>query len=605
MPTSDLTSAAPATLARPAARRFAIDLPLAKTLVVVNGLVPMALLVWDALHHELGANDVNFAIRTTGLVGLVMLMLSLAVTPLRRITGWNVIIGVRRALGLLAFFYLASHFVIFFVFDRAGSLSSTIDEILTRTYLQIGTIALVLMSALALTSTDKMVQRLGAKRWKLLHRLAYPIAILAVIHFLLLVKSDIRAPRAFAIVLGVLLVYRVVRHYLDLRQRAHAPRAAPATASANAARAAAAAARQRRFWSGELRVARVFQETHDVKTFRLVSPDGGPLPFDYRPGQYLNIKLDISGRRVNRSYTIASSPSRGQHCELSVKRAKDGYASHFLHDAVREGDLVKVSAPAGRFVFDGASAERAPSERVLLVAGGVGITPLMSMVRWLTDRAWPGDIYLAISVRTRADIIFQDELAYLERRFPNLHVVVTLSQPDADWAGARGHVSAALLAGLVPDLGRRRTPVFLCGPEPMMLAVRALLGTLGVAPEDVATEEFVSPPAGAEAAVDAAPIASDAGPADDDASATATVAFARSAVTTEVEAPTTLLEAAESCGVSIPFECRSGICGQCKTRLTAGRVVMEVQDALSAVDRQRGLVLACQARPRGPVTLDA
>jgi ferredoxin-NADP reductase len=121
-----------------------------------------------------------------------------------------------------------------------------------------------------------------------------------------------------------------------------------------------------------------------VKTFRLVATDGGALSFEHAAGQYLNLALAIDGKRVNRSYTIASSPTQADYCEISVKRAPQGRASRHLHDVVRDGDRLQVSAPAGRFVF---AHEKA--ERCVLIAGGVGITPLMATVRRLTDRCWP------------------------------------------------------------------------------------------------------------------------------------------------------------------------------------------------------------------------
>ncbi|HEY6356836.1 MAG TPA: protein-methionine-sulfoxide reductase heme-binding subunit MsrQ, partial [Vicinamibacterales bacterium] len=187
-----------------------VDTPFAKRVVIVNCLVPAALLVWDAFRHQLGINEVNFAIRTTGLIGLILITLALLVTPLRTLTGWNRLISVRRNLGVIAFAYLSAHFLIFFWWDRQASLASTVNEIVMRRYLWFGTGALVLMIPLALTSTDAMVRRVGAKRWKALQRLAYVIALAAVVHYYLLVKSDTRQPLAFAAVIGALLLYRLV-----------------------------------------------------------------------------------------------------------------------------------------------------------------------------------------------------------------------------------------------------------------------------------------------------------------------------------------------------------------------------------------------------------
>jgi ferredoxin-NADP reductase/DMSO/TMAO reductase YedYZ heme-binding membrane subunit len=587
------TTSAAAASELPAETRAAALLtgPFAKRLVILNGLVPAALLVWDAYRHQLGVNEVNFAIRTTGLIGLVLLVLSLIVTPLRRLTGWNLLIAVRRNLGVLAFSYLLTHFAIFFLLDREGSISSTLEEIVARVYLWFGTAALVGMIPLAVTSTDGMVRRLGAKRWKLLHRLAYWIVPFGVVHYFLLVKSDIRQPLVFAVVVSLLLIYRAGQHYLDLRGEVRA-------AHGKLAAARQAAPRRRAFWSGELKIARIFDETPDIKTFRLVAKDGGPLPFDYTAGQYLNLALTIDGKRVNRSYTIASSPTRREYCEISVKKAADGHGSRHLHETWREGSLVKVGAPAGRFVF-----AHDQAKRCVLIAGGVGITPMMSTVRSLTDRCWPGEIYLVFSVRTRRDLAFRDELAYLQARFPNLRVLVTLtSDPEPGWDGARGQISKAMLQDFVPDL--THGPILVCGPAPMMTAMRRLLvDQLHVPDAEVLEEAFVSPPAPASAAdaadtADAAP-ASDAAPGEP-----GNVRFARAGKTAEL-VELTVLEAAEEAGVEIPFECRSGICGQCKTRLISGKVTMDVQDALTPADRSRRLILACQARPVGDVVVDA
>jgi ferredoxin-NADP reductase/DMSO/TMAO reductase YedYZ heme-binding membrane subunit len=560
-----------------------------KRLVIVNGLVPAGLLVWDAYHHQLGVNEVNFAIRSTGLVGLILITLSLLVTPVRRLTGWNRLIGVRRNLGVLGFCYLATHFAIFFLLDRQASVASTLTEIVKRRYLWFGTGALVLMTALAITSTDGMVTRLGARRWKRLHRLTYVIAIAAVLHYYMLVKSDVRIPLAFAAVIGVLLLYRVVAHYFGLRAEVQAAR--------NKTKITVASVPRKKFWSGELTIARIFDETHDVKTFRLVSPDGGPLPFTHVAGQYLNLALTFGGKRVNRSYTIASPPTRSAYCEISVKRTPDGYGSRHLHETWREGARVRVSAPAGKFVFAGSEAGR-----VVLIAGGIGITPMMAVVRSLTDLGWQGEIDLLFSVKVVRDFVFREELAYLQSRFPNLRVRVLVSRdPETPWDGPRGQITRDVIAGFVPDLNRG--PVLLCGPDSMMTAMRAILVGMGVPDAEVLQEAFVSPSAVEPApAATAAPLGSEEPLVD---GASASILFTRARRTAELPPDQTVLEAAEGAGVDIPFECRSGICGQCKTHLVTGRVVMDVQDALSAADVAKGFILACQARAVRNVEVEA
>jgi ferredoxin-NADP reductase len=184
-------------------------------------------------------------------------------------------------------------------------------------------------------------------------------------------------------------------------------------------------------WSGQLRVGRIFQETPDVKTFRLMNPIGGVLPFEYLPGQFITVAVPVSGGGgagsdgktggvARRSYTIASSPTHHDFAEITVKHAPapaagiaPGIVSGYLHSQVREGDLLEFSGPAGSFIFTGRECKC-----ILLIAGGVGITPLMSVLRYLLDRSWTGEIFLIYGCRTPQDIIFREELEYLQRRHP-------------------------------------------------------------------------------------------------------------------------------------------------------------------------------------------
>lgn len=202
------------------------DIQFSKLLLLVNGAVPAAILAWDAWHHQLGANPVNFAILTTGMSALVFLMLTLLVTPLRKISGWNWIIALRRMLGLYAFFYACLHFLLFFGLDRAFSVSSTLTEMTRRTYLIIGSTALLVMVPLAVTSTNAMIKRLGGKRWRALHRLTYVAAIAAVIHYYMQVKADTRKPLIFIAILTGLLGYRVWDQWSQSKPK---PALAPAT----------------------------------------------------------------------------------------------------------------------------------------------------------------------------------------------------------------------------------------------------------------------------------------------------------------------------------------------------------------------------------------
>lgn len=344
--------------------------------------------------------------------------------------------------------------------------------------------------------------------------------------------------------------------------------------------------------SVRMRVAAVFDETPNVKTFRLTAPDGGPLPFEYLPGQFLNVVApagDTGGTTTKRSYTIASSPTQSAYCEITVKRESEGVVSRYLHDAVRAGGELRISAPYGRFCFTG---DEAPG--IVLIGGGVGITPLISVVRYLTDLGWRGEIALLFGFRDAKDFIFREELERLARQHPNLRVVpVASGEVDAAWSGRRGRIDAALVREVVPDIASRL--VHLCGPKPMMDAARAFLLELGVPRERIRFESFG--PGAAAPPREEIPAATSA--------VLPTLTFARSNKSASLPANRTVLEVAESIGVEIEWSCRSGTCGSCKVKLLSGTVSMEVEDGLDAEDRAAGLVLACQARATADIAVEA
>jgi glycine betaine catabolism B len=557
------------------------DIRFIKFLILVNATVPGIILGWDAWHHQLGANPVNFAILTTGMLTLIFLMLTMLVTPLRKITGWNWLIFSRRTFGLYAFFYALAHFSIFFALDRSFSVSSTLTEMVKRKYLIIGSIGLLSMVPLAVTSTNAMIKQLGVKRWHALHRLVYITAICGVIHYYMQVKADVRQPLAFAGLLAVLLGYRVV---VSKQNKAGQPAATP----------------RAKIWSGQLRVARIVRETPEVRTFRFALPDGGPLPFQHQPGQYLVISPVINGKKVNRPYTISSSPTKPDYCEITVKREEMGLVSRHLHDMLREGDTLNISAPTGRFIFDGTQARS-----LVLIAGGVGITPLMAITRYLTDSNWKGDIYFAYAAKTPGDIIFRKELDDLKARFPNLHVHVILSRAeDSDWMGHKGRVSAEFLMKCIPELSTRL--VYICGPDAMMAMTVQVLKDLGVPQEQIKLEEFIAAKHTETAATDAGMTCvttTDVLAPDDGTGPKLT--FKRSAKSATLSPDKSLLEIAEEAGVNIDFECRSGICGRCKTRLLGGCVTMETLDALTDEDKSKNIILMCQAKASDPVMVEA
>jgi sulfoxide reductase heme-binding subunit YedZ len=182
---------------------------IAKPALFLVLLTPFLLLVSDALTGGLSVNPIEDVLHRTGKWGLRILLLTLTITPLRRLFGWSVLMRFRRMVGLFSFFYLVLHFSTYLGLDRFFSLAEILEDVSTRPFITVGFASLLLLLPLAVTSTNKMVKRLGGKRWIQLHRLVYPAAVGGVVHFIWAVKLDAREPTIYAILLAVLLIFRI------------------------------------------------------------------------------------------------------------------------------------------------------------------------------------------------------------------------------------------------------------------------------------------------------------------------------------------------------------------------------------------------------------
>ena len=344
-------------------------------------------------------------------------------------------------------------------------------------------------------------------------------------------------------------------------------------------------------FKGLMRVVGIFNETHDVKTFRLAQPNGNQLPFGYEPGQFVTFSLSIPGqeKKTKRSYTIASSPSQRDYMEVTIKREEHGLVSRYMHDSVEIDDLLEIKAPNGQFYFNGIA-----SNSIVLISGGVGITPMMSAVRYLTAQCWQGDIYFIFSARTTHDFIFEQELHYLQRRHSNLHVLVSMTRAEGTtWMGPQGRLTPELINGFVPSLASKVAHI--CGPPAMMEAITETLVKLGVPKNNIKTEAFGN--------TTKRKIPTPDTPLTD--SLIFDVEFANSGKHGKSKPGETILEVAETIDVDIDSSCRAGTCGTCKVKLISGEVHMEVDEGLEVDDKNAGYILACQGVPSSNVKVEA
>ncbi len=367
--------------------------------------------------------------------------------------------------------------------------------------------------------------------------------------------------------------------------------AAPAPAPAAAAPARAAPPRPAQGFVA-VPVIAVLHETEDVATFRLARPEG----LDFAAGQFLTVRMPVDGKLIVRCYSISSAPHTSGYLEISVKR--QGLFSGALHATVRPGSTLWVRGPAGGFTYPAGDARP-----LALLAGGVGITPLISMLRHAVS-ADPGrPVTLLYSVTTQRDIAFRNELRVLAARHPQATVVVTITRGPHATEVLTGRIDVAKILAHVADPAG--SIFMICGPEPMIEAMRRLLGQLGVPPAQVRSEAFAAAAAAAAAPAPAPePIQAVAAAAEGGPGARFTLRLVASGRTATTSHRETLLEAAEAAGADIPSACRAGVCGTCRTRLMDGRVECQ-GDALDERDRQDGYILPCVARARGDCALEA
>jgi methionine sulfoxide reductase heme-binding subunit len=184
------------------------------------GVGPLLYLVWAGFEARLTADPVKYITHFTGRTALVILFITLSVTPLRRLTGWNGAVKLRRLIGLFAFFYAVIHLLIYLVFDRGLVFAELGEDIAKRPYITVGFTAWTFLLALAVTSPKAVLRRMGGKRWQALHRLIYPAAMLGVLHFTWAQKKDISEPLVYAAVLTLLLLVRGTIALVESRRRA-------------------------------------------------------------------------------------------------------------------------------------------------------------------------------------------------------------------------------------------------------------------------------------------------------------------------------------------------------------------------------------------------
>ncbi|MDJ0650893.1 MAG: FAD-binding oxidoreductase [Xenococcaceae cyanobacterium MO_188.B19] len=386
---------------------------------------------------------------------------------------------------------------------------------------------------------------------------------------------------------------------------------------------------------------RLIEETHDVKTFSFIAES--PVLFTYKPGQFVTLNLTINDKAVKRSYSISSSPSRPHVLDITVKRvlspleepdAPPGLVSNWLHDNIKVGSKIKISPPVGKFTNFAH-----PSPKLLLISAGSGITPMMSMARWICDTASKVDITFIYSTQSPKDIIFRQELELMAAKYSNFKLVITITRPEVGetWYGYTGRINKSMLPTIASDYQERST--YVCGSNPFMASVKSILEELNFPMENYYEESFgitkkvtsspkpqtkstnflaLTPSSvsvetipdtqnsdvltslanqlkSAKSAVIVAPK-----PAQEPVTTAPVVQFVKSGREIVCGEEESILEVAQAQGVELPHGCGMGICGQCKVAKLSGEVIYD-----DDFDCEGDQVLTCVAKARGRVVIDA
>jgi ferredoxin-NADP reductase len=328
-----------------------------------------------------------------------------------------------------------------------------------------------------------------------------------------------------------------------------------------------------------LKVSEIIDETPSTKTLRMVSEDGYLPPF--QAGQYVNLFVEAQGVRSSRPYSIASPPNQRAYYDLTVKAVPDGFVSLHLMEDVKVGDRLSSTGPMGGFFHNPLS----HSNEVVYLAGGSGITPMMSMIREVTDRGLDRKMHLFFGSRNPEDIIYREELERLADQHGNLKVDFVISEPEAGYQGLTGFVDGKLLQDRLGDLTKKT--FFLCGPEAMYKFCQNELEALGLRRKQIRVEVFGPP--GDVTAEPGWPEGLRA-----DSTFNVRVSDGR---TLEVTAGEPLMCGLERRHLELPAACRSGECSYCRVKLKSGKVFHATGTRLRKSDLQFGFIHPCMAYP--------
>jgi ring-1,2-phenylacetyl-CoA epoxidase subunit PaaE len=304
----------------------------------------------------------------------------------------------------------------------------------------------------------------------------------------------------------------------------------------------------------------------------------------FYPGQFITFLFDIEGETVRRSYSICTAPSELPNIGIAIKEMDDGVVSKYLVQNLKEGDVVKAFPPMGNFtIYPGKLNER----KMIMFAGGSGITPLFSMIKSVLEKEKNSNIDLYYANRFEEQIIFKEELEQLEKNYSNLNVVHTLTRPSEDWEGETGRIDKEKVKQFLESYSDdylKEADFYLCGPEGMMEEVKTALADLQINEDKIHQESFTTAVIDEDEEIEEKP-------------RDVTVIFEGKKHVITVQPEDSILETALEEGIELPHSCQMGQCSTCMAKLISGQLKLVEQTALDEEDFEQGYCLTCVGYP--------
>lgn len=342
-----------------------------------------------------------------------------------------------------------------------------------------------------------------------------------------------------------------------------------------------------------LKVSNVKRETEDTVSITFDVPQELRNEYLWKHGQYITLKFDIQGQSERRAYSICSSPVWNEKLSVAVKKADDGFISKYINEEIKIGDIVEVLPPMGNFTNE---LDKDRANNYIMIGGGSGITPLMSIIKTILKEEPKSNITLLYASRDEDSIIFKSELDEIqEKHSDQFKIEYVLSKPKNGWKGMKGRINYKIfnkyLQTHLSEISKN-ADYFLCGPSGLMAEVLTALDDMGVDKNQIYKESFTA---------DLPKVDTEQEPSEmsldqlEDRKIKMVLYGEESEFT--VKKDETILMAAQREGYDPPFSCQIGACSTCRAKLEDGKVYMEEHDALTQDEMDEGYVLTCQAHP--------